>query len=63
VVEQPLALGTEVTQMVGLEPVCQNAKQQMAGQVRGRPPPEHGVPTRPKCTNIEIAQARDLDVD
>jgi hypothetical protein len=31
--------------------------------VRGRWLPEHGVPASPKCTDIEIAQARNLDVD
>jgi hypothetical protein len=35
----------------------------MAGQVRGRSAAEHGVPASPKGNNIEIAQARDLDVD
>jgi hypothetical protein len=31
--------------------------------VRGRSPPEHRVPAGPKCTDIEVPQARDLDVD
>ena len=62
-VEQALALGVQVTQLVGLKPVGQNAKQQMAGQVRGRSPPEHGVPTSSKLTDVEIAQARNLDVE
>ena len=34
----------------------------MARQVRGRPPPKHVVQTGPKRSNVEIAQARDLDV-
>src|SRR6266481_1389938 len=35
----------------------------MAGQVRGRSPTEYGLPTCPKLTDIEITQARDLDVE
>jgi hypothetical protein len=35
----------------------------MAGQVRGRLPPEHGVPTTAKLADAEIAQARDLGVE
>jgi len=38
-IEQTLALGVEITQVIGqvisLEPVSENAEQQMAGQVRG----------------------------
>ena len=62
-VEQTLALAVQVAQMVGLKPVSQNAKQQVAGQVRGRPPPEYGMPTASKLPDVEIAQARNLDVD
>ena len=56
-------LDVQVAQLIGLQPVGQDAKQQMAGQVRGRLPPEHGVPTAAKLTDVEIAQARDLDVE
>jgi hypothetical protein len=49
--------------VIGLEPISQNAKQQVTGQVRGRSPPEHRVPTGPERTDIEVAQARDLDVE
>jgi hypothetical protein len=31
--------------------------------VRGRSASEYGMPASPKGNNIEIAQARDLDVD
>ena len=38
-IEQTMALGVEITQVIGqvisLEPVSENAEQQMAGQVRG----------------------------
>jgi hypothetical protein len=44
-IKQALALGVEITQMIGLEPVSQNAKQQVAGQVRGRPGTITGVIT------------------
>jgi hypothetical protein len=35
----------------------------MAGQVRGRLLPEHGVPTAAELTDAEIAQARNLGVE
>jgi hypothetical protein len=35
----------------------------MAGQVRGRTLPEGGLPASPKVANVEITQARDLDID
>jgi hypothetical protein len=62
-IQQTLALGVEITQVIGLEPVSQNAKQQMMGQVSGRSPPEHRVPAGSERTDIEFAQARDLDVE
>ena len=62
-IEQALALGIQVAQLIGLKPIGQNAKQQMAGQVRGRLPPEHGVPTGSKRADVEITQARNLDVE
>jgi hypothetical protein len=34
-IEQTLALGIEITEVIGLEPVSQNAKQQVTRQVRG----------------------------
>src|SRR5437660_9564172 len=60
--EQAYGLGVQVTQLLGLQPVGQDTKQKMAGQVRGRLPPEHGVPTAAKLTDAEIAQARNLAV-
>ena len=50
-------------QLIGLEPVSQNAKQQVTGQVSRCSSAEHRVPASPECTDIEVAQARDLDVD
>jgi hypothetical protein len=46
----------------GLQPVGQNAIQKMTGQVRGWPPPKDAVPTSPKPADVEIAQARNLDI-
>ena len=62
-IEQAYGLGVQVTQLIGLQPVGQDSKQQMAGQVRGRLPPKHGVPTAAKLTDAEIAQARNLGVE
>jgi hypothetical protein len=62
-IEQAYGLGVQVTQLIGLQPVGQDTKQQMAGQVRGRSPSEYGVPTGPKRIDVEITQARNLDVD
>jgi hypothetical protein len=39
-VEQPLAFAIQVTKLIGLKPVGQNAEQEVAGQVRGRRSPE-----------------------
>ena len=62
-IKQAPTLAIQVTQAIGLKSVSQNAKQEMAGQVRGRSPPEYSVPTSPKRTDIEITQTRNLDVD
>jgi hypothetical protein len=62
-VEQALALRIQVTQLIGLKPVSQNAEQEVAGQVRGRRSPERVLPPDPKFTNVEITQARNLDVE
>jgi hypothetical protein len=35
----------------------------VAGQVRGRWSPECVLPSDPKVTDVEIAQARNLDVE
>ena len=62
-IEQPLTIAIQVPQGIGLKPVRQHAEQEMARQVRGRSPSEYGVPTGPKRTDVEIAQARNLDVE
>src|SRR5262245_28966862 len=48
---------------VGLKPIRQNAEQEMAGQVRVRPPPDDVMPTASKLADVETAQVRNLDVD
>jgi hypothetical protein len=63
VVEEASALSVQITQAIDLKLVCQHSKQQMAGQVRGRRSPEHRVPTVAKFAGIEIAYARNLDVE
>jgi hypothetical protein len=49
--------------VISLQPVSQNPEQQMAGQVRGCAPPEYSMPTVPKLTDVEITQARNLNVE
>jgi hypothetical protein len=62
-IEQALTLAIQVAQVIGLQLVGQHAKQEMAGQLRGWLPPEYGVPTSPKRTDIEVTQVRNLDVE
>jgi hypothetical protein len=62
-IEKTSALDIEIAETVGLEPIGQNTKQEMARQARGRSPSKHGARTGLKRSNIEIAQARDLDVE
>ena len=54
-IKQPLTLTIQVTEMFGLQPVGQNAKQKMTGQVRGWLPSKDAVPTSPKRADVEIA--------
>ena len=62
-VEQTLALAVQITQHVGLQPIRQDAKQKMTGQVRMGSPPEYVMPTASKLPDVEIAQARNLAVE
>ena len=61
-IEQPFFLGVEIATSVGLKPISQHAKQQMAWQVGRWPLSEDSVPSGPKITEIEIAQTRNLDL-
>ena len=62
-VEKAPALAVQVTEVIGLQPIGQHAEEEMPGQVRGRLPPEHVPPPGTKRANVEIAQARDLDIE
>ena len=62
-IEQTLTLPVQVPKTVGVQPVRQAAKQEMTGKVSGRSPAECGMPTAAKLTNVEITQARNLDVE
>ena len=52
-VEQTLALAVQITQHVGLQPVSQNAEQEVAGQVRVWSPPEYIMPMASKPVRAE----------
>src|SRR5262249_58141535 len=62
-VEQTLALAVQITQYVGLQPIRQNAEQEVAGQVGMWSPPEYVMPMASKPPDVEIAQARNLAVE
>ena len=62
-VEQALTLTVQITQTNGLEPVGHDPKQQVARQVSGCRSPENCVPTVAKLADVEITQARNLDVE
>jgi hypothetical protein len=52
-----------LTQRVGLQPVSQDAEQEVAGQVSVRSPPEYVMPMASKPPDVEITQARNLAVE
>ena len=58
-----MALTIQITHVIGLKPVCQDAKQEMAWQVNWRSPPEHRMPASPKLIDVEVTQARNFDVE
>jgi hypothetical protein len=62
-VEQTLALAVQITQHAGLQPVSQNAEQEVAGQVGVWSPPKYVMPMASKPPDVEIAQARNLAVE
>ena len=62
-VQQAYGFGVQVAQLLGLKPVGHDTKQEMAGQVRGRLPPEHGAPSTAKLSDAEIAHTRNLGVE
>src|SRR5215475_1182053 len=62
-VQQTATVGIEVAQTIGLRPIGQNTKQQMAGKVRRCWPPEGHMPSGSEVADLEIAQTRDLDLE
>src|SRR6202046_4098297 len=60
-IEQTLVLVIKVAIAVGLQSVRHHPKQQVPRKVRGRWPPQHGMPMAAKLLDVEIAQSRDLD--
>src|SRR6516164_5896371 len=62
VIEQTSARIIEVAQPVGLQPVSQSPKQQMAGQMRGWSPAEYSMPTAAQLSDVELTQPRNLDI-
>src|SRR5262245_26839318 len=62
-VKQTPTVGIQFPEPISLQPISQNMKQQMAGQVRGRSPPERRVPSGSQFPFTETAQPRDLVVE
>src|SRR5262249_26284178 len=56
-------VGIQFPEPIGLQPISQNMKQQVAGQVRGRSPSERRVPSRSPFPYTETAQTRDLGIE
>ena len=54
-IEKTSALDIQIAETLDLKPIGQNTKQEMARQVRGRPPPKHVMQTGLKRSNVEIA--------
>ena len=63
IIQKAPAVAIQVAEVVSLQPVGQDPEQQMARQVRGRLPPEHGQPAGAERAEIEIAKSRDLDIE
>ena len=62
-VKQTPAVGIQIAEPISLQPIDQNTKQQVAGQVRGCAPSEHRVPSGTEFLDIKTAQTRDLVVE
>jgi hypothetical protein len=63
VVKQTSTVGIQFPEPIGLQPIGEYTKQQMAGHVRGSPPPERRVPSGSQFPYTETAQTRDLVVE
>jgi hypothetical protein len=62
-IEQTPTLPVQVPKTIGLEPVRQAAKQEMARKGSRRWRAEHGMPTAAKLDHVETTQARNLDIE
>jgi len=62
-VKQAPTVGIQFAEPIGLQPISQDTKQQVAGQVRGCAASKHRVPSGPQFPDIETAQTRDLVVE
>ena len=62
-VEQAPTVGIQFAEPIGLQPISQDTKQQVAGQVTGCSASEHRVPSGSQFPDIETAQTRDLVVE
>src|SRR5262249_50068525 len=62
-VKQTSTVGIQLPEPIGLQPISQNTKQQVVGQVRGRSPPERRVPFGLQLPYTETVQTRDLGVE
>jgi hypothetical protein len=58
--EQTNRFWGEVAELIGLQPIGQNADQEMSGKVRWCRPSEHTLPSAPQPHEIEPAQMRNL---
>jgi hypothetical protein len=63
IIEKVPGLAIEIAEVVGLQSVGKNAEEEVARQVRGRLPPEHGQPAGSERAEIETAKLRDLDFE
>jgi hypothetical protein len=57
------ALSIEVPEAFGLELIGQHPEYEVAGKVSGRWPPKNCLPTPTQFIDVEIAQARNLDIE
>ena len=62
-IKQAAILAIEVTQLIGLQAVSEDAKQEMAWKVRGRRSTTDSLPPAAKTRDIEITQSRNLDIE
>jgi hypothetical protein len=62
-IQKAPAVAIQIPEVISLQPVSQDTEQQVARQVRGRLPPEHGQPAGAERAEVEIAKPRDLAIE